>query len=104
MIKLIASLGFLSFLATSASAVTTIGSDGLNECSEWLSVKDHSNEGSTEGWVLGFLSGLAVGDKKDFLRDAKVSSVIQAITDGCKLQPDLTIAEVVLSIGEKMEK
>ncbi len=103
MIKLIASLGLLTLVASRAEAVTVMG-QGNNKCSEWLTEETEGTSGVSEAWVTGFMSGLAVGDKNDFLSKTDVDAITNAVTAGCKLKPEQSIAKTVLSIVAKMEK
>lgn len=105
MIKLIAAFGLLTLMATSAGAVTIIGM-GNDKCSDWVSAAADGGSpgGSYEQWVAAFMSGLAVGDKIDFLKKTNLEGIINVVTEGCKLKPDNSIAEAVLAIVAKMEK
>ena len=103
MIKLIALFGWLTLAASSAGAVNIIG-QGNNKCSDWLTADAEGTLGSSEAWVTGFMSGLAIGDKNDFLKKSDLQAIIKAVTAGCKLKPDESVAKTVLSIVAKMEK
>ena len=103
MIKLIVSLGWLTLLASSAGAVNIIG-QGNKTCRDWLTENAEGTSGTSEAWVTGFMSGLAVGDENDFLKKSDLDALINAVTAGCKLKPDESIAKTVLSIVNKMEK
>ena len=105
MIKLIASFGLLTLMATCAGAVNIIGM-GNDKCSDWVSAAADGGSpgGSYEQWVAAFMSGLAVGDKNDFLKKPNLDDIVGAVTAGCKLKPDKSIAEAVLAIVAKMEK
>ena len=103
MIKFLVSLAWLTLLASSAGAINIIG-QGNKTCSDWLTEIAEGTSGTSEAWVTGFMSGLAVGDKNDFLKKSDLDTLINAVTAGCKLKPDDSVAKTVLSIVAKMEK
>lgn len=79
----IATLGGVS---NSANALTTRGS---SSCGEWVS------EGSRYGmtWLLGYLSGLAMGTGHDVLSGTDHKSIELWMTNYCKANPLSNIAD-----------
>jgi hypothetical protein len=78
----------LSSAVTDADAVIV---GGARSCGSWME-SHNSGESSwtgiaAESWVMGYLSGLAVGKNKNFLDGIDSSSLYLWITNYCRANP-----------------
>ena len=90
----------LIFAACSASAVQT---RGATTCDQWLA--DNKNNGweivSDHFWLLGYLSGLAVGLNKDFLVDSTNDSLYAWMDDYCQTNWSKGIGEAAQALAHE---
>lgn len=75
----------LSCMTANANAFTNY------QCGEWLNAKK-LGENSPEyaymmSWFLSYMSGLAIGPKKDILKNAKTDSVVSWVDNFCSANP-----------------
>jgi len=93
----------LVFAACSASAAQT---RGATTCDQWLA--DDKNNGweivSDHFWLLGYLSGLAVGLNKDFLVGSSNDSLYTWMDDYCQTNWSKGIGEAAQDLAHERIK
>ena len=75
--------------ATSTYARTNVWIKSLRSCGNWVEQRktDDINLVGTRSWLLGFLSGLAVGFNKDFLEGIDDDQIDLWMDNYCKANP-----------------
>lgn len=89
---------FLIFVSACANSETIMGSPS---CGQWLAYKkDPVVNASNTSWLLGYISGIALGLKKDFLADIDVNQVSIWMDNYCRdnLLQKVSAAGIVLSL------
>ncbi|MFM2434454.1 MAG: putative exported protein [Pseudomonadota bacterium] len=74
-------------VSTGASAVEIIGAP---PCENWVKARNENNSWLArvfQGWLVGYLSGLAVGRDKDVLGETDSSSIDLWMDNYCKANP-----------------
>lgn len=71
-------------VANTARAITV---RGISSCGEWVSHNNDQVKWRAQTWLLGFLSGLAAGTKKDVLDSTDNESVYLWMDNYCKANP-----------------
>ena len=91
-IVLAASSLLLSATAFEAQAVTILGS---RSCGTWVSERSLKSLGAlvNETWLVGYLSGLAYGSDKDFLKGTDNESLFLWVDNYCRANPLKTTFE-----------
>ena len=77
---------FLSFITLGANAKPIMVS-GWTNCGSWLTDKEFDAEVQKKSWLLGYLSGLAVGRQTDVLRDTSHESIFLWMDKYCNESP-----------------
>jgi hypothetical protein len=57
------------------------------DCGEWLRERQSKEKHAEQSWMLGYLSGLAVGTKRDFLRGTSSEALKLWVDNYCKVNP-----------------
>jgi hypothetical protein len=71
--------------ATNVNAITTMGG---RSCGQWENrAQDNMARLAAEGWLMGFMSGLAIGSSKDVLADPDGASLVLWMDNYCKAHP-----------------
>ena len=96
----------LLLLATLALAINSAGAvqtRGATTCDQWLA--DNKNNGweivSDHFWLLGYLSGLAVGLNKDFLVGSSNDSLYSWMDDYCQTNWSKGIGEAAQALAHE---
>jgi len=99
-------LAFVSaaVFATNANAVSV---RGFSSCGGWVQDRAENNGWphlSDESWVLGFLSGLALGTKEDVLKRADDPSIFLWIDNYCQANPLKRVTDAVMELFSELAK
>jgi hypothetical protein len=98
---LILATGLLISLHLHAVADVTIrGSVG---CGTWLEAKGWPRAGY-EGWLVGYLSGQAVGTGKDILKGTDSASLNRWMDNYCNANPLATVGNGGVELAEQLHK
>lgn len=83
-------------VSTTAFAVDT---RGVRSCGVWIKERQNGRGGiSSQTWLVGYLSGLAVGSGKDFMNGTDNDSIYLWVDNYCRANP----LEHLLSAGEEL--
>lgn len=90
----------LSSTSINANAITI---KGVPECGSWINAKENNKEIrllAYEGWLSGFLSGVALQANIDALKDTNSESMFLWVDNYCRANPldDLSTAGLLLFI------
>jgi hypothetical protein len=103
-------VGFLllasSTIAVSASLEGGVEARQAPSCGEWISHREKSdtlNLGNTT-WLLGYLSGLAVGRGKDFLSGTDNVSIFKWMDNYCRTNPLRDVGSGGIALGAELIK
>lgn len=80
---------------TMAAHATTI--IGARPCRSWTDARTTPSAAisnvANEDWVLGYLSGLAMGSQRDVLRSADYVALYQWVDDYCRAHPSADLGD-----------
>ncbi len=102
LVAAVAALG-MALLAADAGAVATRG--GVT-CAQWLQDKkaDAWEITADQFWLLGYLSGLAVGLNQDFLRSQSNDAIYSWIDNHCLANPTQGLGEAANALASELIK
>lgn len=84
-------LSFVTCLSCATSDANAVTVRGSRSCGEWMEAHQSSEpsvaSNATENWLIGYLSGLAVGKRKDFIVGTDNASLFLWVTDYCRANP-----------------
>lgn len=85
-IRMLAIAAFsLGVVTTSANALSTVGD---RSCGKWSARKQNPyTEASSEAWLMGYMTGLAIASEKDVLADTDGESMILWMDNYCRTHP-----------------
>lgn len=97
-------------LALTASSAQAYAIRGTPSCGQWIEGRSNargSADGSPEAWsaltnqmwYLGYLSGVAVGSKSDFLRNLDNDSIFVYTDNYCSANPLKSLAEAGVALA-----
>ena len=83
------SLILAALMAAVGLHVQAIGIVGARSCGAWIanSTQTTASREADRAWLVGFLSGLAIGARKDFLRGIDSDSMYLWIDNYCRANP-----------------
>lgn len=109
MLRLPALTAALLIVGSSAFADSiTMKGWGAQPCSKWIS--EHQANSSSivsvaqQGWVLGFVSGVAWGQQNDFLKYTDYNAILKAVDQQCTLKPAEAIFDAAISVARELYK
>jgi hypothetical protein len=99
-LAIVFALGATYSLTTDATTIA-----GTPSCGDWVSAtqENQSSIRVDRSWLLGFLSGLAVGQKKDFIRTDNKSMFLW-VDNYCRSNPLNNLADAGDSLANELKK
>lgn len=95
-------------LATLADAepVHVFAPDAAMSCGKWLDVRKQSNQKSwqAEAWMTGYLSGVAVGSRRDFWQITDEASLLHWIDKYCRESPMSSPTAGVKTLSDEIQR
>ncbi|CAB3763107.1 hypothetical protein [Paraburkholderia solisilvae] len=87
----------LTLIATSDAHAQGVIIRGASSCGQWTEAHKSPDPSissvAMERWLIGYLSGLALGTKKDIIKDTDNASIFQWITNYCNANPLDNVAD-----------
>lgn len=79
---------------------------GGKSCGEWIKYRQDGGWDKTvvQNWLMGYLSGIAVGARKDFLRRAEGESVYLWVDQYCNANPLDRVATAADKLVNELRK
>ena len=79
---------------------------GTPTCSGWIKQKGTLQGSGNKGWLVGFLSGVAVESDKDFLLGTDSDALFLWVDNYCQANPlnDVALAGWALSVELRLKK
>ena len=81
----------LSCISINSNAVMV---RGMGDCGEWVSKKSVGDE----KWLLGFMSGLAIGLNIDLIKNSSSPSLILWMDNFCKANPLVHVGDAAMNL------
>jgi hypothetical protein len=105
-IYLVIAIAVFSCSSTNASAVQI---RGVGSCGEWITeTTETPTKFNTrfydEAWLIGYLSGLAVGTNTDFLAGTDHQSIYLWVTNYCQANPLDDLAKAAKALYMKLKE
>lgn len=94
----------MSALAFDASATTTVGAPS---CGSWVSERAKGQTMMTlaeQNWLVGYLSGVAVGAASDFLKGTDNASLFLWVDNYCRANPLKNLAAAGTELAVELDK
>jgi hypothetical protein len=104
---LITILAFSLLAGVSISANATVGVVGVMgdwSCGQWVKARNSGGYGNEGNWVLGFISGLAMATKKDFLKGTDNPSIFLWVDNYCHANPFNDVADAGRALATELIK
>lgn len=103
---LLIAIAAVSAMRVHADAVTLLAPETALSCGKWLEVRKQSNQKSwdAESWLTGYVSGLAVGSKRDFLRRTDEASILYWIDKYCRESPLSSPTAAVKALSDEIQR
>ncbi len=95
-----------SMVAVSASLEGGVAARQAPSCGEWVSHREKSDTlalGNTS-WLLGYLSGLAVGRGKDFLSGTDNGSIYKWMDNYCRTNPLRDVSSGGIALAAELSR
>lgn len=85
--KITASVLTTLILSTANFQVKAVEVRGSRQCGTWIAEKNIQAGAENRTWLIGFLSGIAVGQEKNFLRGTENASIFAWFDNYCRTNP-----------------
>lgn len=77
---------------------------GMGSCGKWVQTKGTSARLSPEAWVVGFISGIALGTNVDLLKSNDNESLFLWLDNFCRDNPLLPLYDASNKLSLELEK
>jgi len=94
--------GLIDMFFSKKKLVTVLESQFTGE--KWIQERAKGGATTLELWVVGYLSGLAVGSNEDFLKGASAASILEVMDRRCALKPLLRLSEIAGEVADELRK
>jgi hypothetical protein len=92
----------LSGVVNTASAVTI---RGASSCGDWVQEQNKNSDWNTNHtWLIGYLTGIAIGTNKDFLKGTDNPSIYLWMDNYCRQNPLKDMADGGLDLFFELKK
>ncbi len=94
----------LGGISNPSSAIATLG---VRTCGNWVKEAKTPNSCAAianQSWLVGYITGLAVGSNKDFLKDSDTDSLFLWVTNYCQKNPLEKLDSAGYALAEELIK
>lgn len=98
--KIVKAVLIIISILVSTTTAFAVDTRGARSCGVWIKERQPNGGGgiSSQTWLVGYLSGLAVGLGKDFMKGTDNDSIYLWVDNYCRANP----LEHLLSAGEEL--
>ena len=95
---------FAALLSASVGHAQTVYVMGIPSCGRWVEDrgKDSWAHVANRGWLIGYLSGIATGTGKDFIRGTDIASLVLWVDNFCKANPLKDVSDAGADLSREL--